>query len=147
MPQNKDKTADNALLTPDALHHLLPKSYFLLIFRNPTERILVGMYVVYLKEWFKVFEKDRFLIIKTEEYPQDIKTHVQRIFQFLGLNTLSDGEMEKIVKQSRKNVKKQAIGPMWQETRQILDDLYRSYNEELAELLADNKYLWKDDPK
>ncbi|KAK6171288.1 hypothetical protein SNE40_019511 [Patella caerulea] len=205
MPQNKDKTADNALLTPHALHHLLPKSYFLLIFRNPTERsysdylywdrnadkksaeifhhgvirsiklfedckkintlksclydkelhmsmpvrILVGMYVVYLKEWFKVFEKDRFLIIKNEEYSKDIKTHVQRIFQYLGLDTLSDEGMEKIAKQSRKNdqsMKKKAIGPMWQETRQILDDLYGSYNEELAEFLADNKYLWKDDP-
>ncbi|KAK6183682.1 hypothetical protein SNE40_011112 [Patella caerulea] len=206
MPQNKNKSADKALLTPDALHHLLPESYFLIIFRNPTERlysdyiyydrnadkktaenfhrgvvtsiklfeeckkiktlkgclydkelhmsmtvrILVSMYVVYLKEWLKVFEKDRFLIIKNEEYSKDIKTHIQRVFQYLGLDTLSDEEMEKIAKKSRKNVnfmKKKAIGPMWQETRQILDDLYRSYNEELAELLEDNEYLWKDDPK
>ncbi|XP_050392574.1 carbohydrate sulfotransferase 15 isoform X1 [Patella vulgata] len=208
MPQNKDKIADDALSTPDALHHLTPSSYFLLLLRNPTERmysdymfldlfrpvhnisaenfhhgviksikmfedckkiktlkgclydkqlhmdipvrIFVGMYVVYLKEWFEVFEKDRFLIFKNEEYSKDIKSHVQKVFQFLDLNTLSDEEMEKIVNQKRafdQSKTKKSTGPMWQETRQILDDLYRSYNEELAELLADNKYLWKDDSK
>ena len=34
-------------------------------------------------------------------------------------------------------------GPMWNETRQLLDAFYEPYNRQLAELLNDSRYLWK----
>lgn len=48
-------------------------------------RILIGLYGNYLLEWFDVFSTDQFLIIKTEEYKNDIAGHLRKVFKFLGL--------------------------------------------------------------
>lgn len=34
-------------------------------------------------------------------------------------------------------------GPMLPETRKLLDDLYRPFNEKLADLLDDQRFLWQ----
>ena len=57
--------------------------------------------------------------------------------------------MQKIIKQETANTgdnqNSQNIGPMLKETQTLLDDFYRPFNELLAELLHDDKYLWKDE--
>lgn len=45
-----------------------------------------------------------------------------------------------------KNQKKsqfKAVGAMWNVTRVILDNFYRPFNEEIAQLLDDDRFLWK----
>ncbi|ESP03823.1 hypothetical protein LOTGIDRAFT_156422 [Lottia gigantea] len=205
IPQNQGKTVEEALLTPHLIKHIAPKTLFILIFRNPTERlysdyifldlfrqqhnvssenfhhgvvesikmfedcqitrsmksclydkqlhkdipvrIFVGMYVVYLKEWLKVFNRGRFLIFRNEDYSKNIKQHVIHAFNFLDLKLPSDDEMEKISSRKRafdQSSKKKSTGPMLDKTRTILNSFYKKYNEELAVLLNNEKYLWKE---
>ena len=52
--------------------------------------------------------------------------------------------MEEIVKSEKKWVthRKDQAGEMYTETRKILQDLYGTYNVQLAGLLQDNSFTW-----
>ena len=45
------------------------------------------------------------------------------------------------------NKHKKPYKPMLPETQQLLREFYRPYNEELAQMLNDQKYLWEDTQK
>lgn len=49
-------------------------------------RLHVGLYSVYLKDWFKVFPRNQFLVIRTEDYKINISSTLQRIYKHLGLS-------------------------------------------------------------
>ena len=56
---------------------------------------------------------------------------------------LSDQKMDKITKMDRSNTKgprKEAIGSMKDETRNLLYEFYKPFNEELARLLHDQRF-------
>ena len=56
---------------------------------------------------------------------------------------LSDQKMDKITKMDRSNTKgpgKEAIGSMKDETRKLLYEFYKPFNEELARLLHDQRF-------
>ncbi|KAK7469480.1 hypothetical protein BaRGS_00036501, partial [Batillaria attramentaria] len=40
---------------------------------------------VYIKEWFAVFPRNRFLFMRTESYIENVKQHLQTVFKFLEL--------------------------------------------------------------
>lgn len=64
---------------------------------------------------------------------------------FVGEITPSEEEM--IMTSPRSNVRKEEdrkLGGMHEETRQLLTDFYSTYNEELAVMLGDTKFLWQD---
>ena len=50
--------------------------------------------------------------------------------------------------ENMKNYGKENVGKrgkaMLEETKLILDEFFKPYNEKLAELLGDNKYLWNE---
>ena len=53
--------------------------------------------------------------------------------------------MQKVAERKRvyqRSAKERAVGDMLPSTRQILTDFYRQYNEELADMLGDKRYLW-----
>ena len=44
-----------------------------------------------------------------------------------------------------KNVQKKVKPePMWEKTREILNQFYGAYNQKLASMLNDDSFLWKD---
>ena len=47
------------------------------------------MYELLLSEWFSVYPKDQFFILRTEDYVNTIYDTVNMIFQFLGAGKLS----------------------------------------------------------
>jgi len=52
-----------------------------------------------------------------------------------------------LIETNRSNARKpqdKVLGDMRQDTRQVLTEFYRTYNEELATVLKDQKYLWMD---
>ena len=68
-------------------------------------------------------------------------------YLLLSLDYLSDEVSMHIRKHDAVNTRKDStnhIGPMLPETRQLLLDFYAPFNQELAELLNDDKYLWND---
>lgn len=58
---------------------------------------------------------------------------------------LQEIDLDRIAKISKANKTKlkKKQGPMHKRTKDILDKFYRPYNEELARLLNDSRFLWK----
>ncbi|XP_025094825.1 carbohydrate sulfotransferase 15-like [Pomacea canaliculata] len=196
IPQNKGLT-EPAILTPHLMRHLYRDPKFIIILRNPTERLYsdylflgygwspekfrddvpraidmmqrclkvnstrqcvfsnhtyvempmrlhIGMYSVFMKEWLAVFPRSSFHILRTEDFAQNMTLHLRLIYKFLGLEPLTDQQIEKIASMTRKHeteIKKE-VEDMYPETRAQLDQFYAGYKEELATMLDDRSFLW-----
>lgn len=109
-------------------------------------RIHVSIYSVYLREWLKVFPRRQIFIIRSEDYSHNITSHLKQLFHFLDVVDLKGRDITMISKRARvyETGKKKKMGPMLNRTRQLLDEFFQPFNEELVDILNDTKYLWKD---
>lgn len=92
-----------------------------------------GFYVEQLTVWFKLFSKNQILIISSEELASNTKNVMNDIFQFLNLPEYEIPNTEKV------NVSK--YSKMNPETRKILIDFFKPYNEQLYKFL-NRKFDW-----
>jgi len=92
-----------------------------------------GFYVEQLPVWFELFSKNQILIISSEELASNTKNVVNDIFQFLNLPEFEIPNIEKV------NVSK--YPKMNPETRKILIDFFKPYNEQLYKFL-NRKFDW-----
>ena len=46
-------------------------------------RILEGMYSVFLEDWFRIFTRDQVLVLRNEDYSEDVEGHIIKVFNFL----------------------------------------------------------------
>lgn len=110
-------------------------------------RLRLGLYSVFLQEWLSVFSRDQVLVIRLEDYSvQPLKT-ISRVYKFLGLKSLSKEEAEDLLAKPVANSRREQdrkIGRMLPETRALLTSYYHKYNVQLAKLLDDDSFLWKD---
>nr|KAG5693862.1 hypothetical protein BaRGS_009918 [Batillaria attramentaria] len=69
---------------------------------NLPMRLHIGMYSVFMKEWLAVFPRDRFYILRTEDYQANMKEHLRRIYKFLdvGIRSTQNNNAKKPVKLS-----------------------------------------------
>ncbi|KAL8607105.1 hypothetical protein ACOMHN_008691 [Nucella lapillus] len=113
---------------------------------NLPMRLHIGMYSVFLREWLSVFARSSFYIFRTEDYTTNMTTHLANIFNFLDVATLPEQTMQEIVGADKKHETKakKRVADMYPETRAILQKFYDRYNEELAVLLNDPRFLWMD---
>ena len=60
------------------------------------------------------------------------------------LGPVSPLKMQRILKLNKKNVsaKKRKTGPMLMTTKTILDNFYQPYNQDMADLMKDQRYLF-----
>ncbi|MBO9997408.1 MAG: tetratricopeptide repeat protein [Cyanobacteria bacterium SID2] len=94
----------------------------------PSNYIARGMYVEFLKHWFKIFSREQFLILDSEAFYRNPSQTLCEVHEFLGLEP-----------QPLSNYKKYNAGsysPVDAETRQYLRDFYEPYNRELEDLLG-----------
>ena len=92
-----------------------------------------GFYVEQLLPWFELFPKNQILIISSEELASNTKNVMSEIFKFLNLPDYKIPNIEKV------NVSKYSkINP---DTRKILIDFFKPYNEQLFKFL-DRKFDW-----
>ncbi|XP_067676198.1 carbohydrate sulfotransferase 15-like [Haliotis asinina] len=183
------------VLTPHLMRHLYRDPKFILIFRNPTDRlysdymmqggrssahfhkavsediqveencmknhtveqclysldiakrlrtrIFLGCYSVFMREWLKVFPREQFLILRTEDHDQDPKAQLTKVFNYLNLN-YTEESMFSIANMphQRINQKKIRKGPILNKTRVLLDNFYSRYKKDLADILQDKRFLW-----
>ena len=87
-----------------------------------------GLYAEQLKVWFSEFPKDSVKIIKSEEFAENTQDVMKDLFQFLDLPEYCLSNIEK------KNVTK--YPPMKKETREKLEEFFRSHNKELYNMLG-----------
>ena len=113
---------------------------------NGANRVRFSIYVIYIMKWLEVFPRKCFLFVKTEEYNQNpIKVLTDDIFPFLELETLSASaltDLHSVQKRGHVNKTKQMKFPMLPQTRQLLQDFYKPYNEQLVSLLNDTRFRW-----
>ena len=111
---------------------------------NHSGEFRTGMYAMFLKDWLDVFPRQHFLFIRTEDYgAAKLETLNNHVYPFLGIPPASGQDLVRIEKM--KAVFKQKYEPMLNETRDLLQEFYQPYNRMLAELLQDDKWLWKSD--
>jgi len=92
-----------------------------------------GFYVEQLPVWFELFSKNQILIISSEDLASNTKKSMNDIFQFLNLPKYEIPNIEKV------NVSK--YSKMNPETRKILIDFFKPYNEQLYKFL-NRKFDW-----
>jgi hypothetical protein len=92
-----------------------------------------GFYVEQLLSWFELFPKNQILIISSEELASNTKNVMSEIFKFLNLPEYEIPNIEKV------NVSK--YSKMNPDTRKMLIDFFKPYNEQLFKFL-DRKFDW-----
>ncbi|KAK2142572.1 hypothetical protein LSH36_939g00037 [Paralvinella palmiformis] len=107
-------------------------------------RIKVGMYSVYLRDWYRAFPRQQIHVLRTEDYAASPETELKKIFNFLDLDPLEKSVYEKIRKMSKMNDQRSRTSgiEMLPETETMLRDFYSRFNRDLATLLNNSNYLW-----
>jgi ankyrin repeat protein len=106
------------------------------------------LYSLFLEKWLEHFPIDQFLVLRLEDYHQDPKAYMQRIFAFLGLDDATAAELpvnwDKILTNvhfnANKNVHKEAI---LEATETALRAFYAPYNRLLAKMLNNTNFEWE----
>tara|TARA_B110000196_G_C21153068_1_gene671060 strand:+ start:2295 stop:3269 length:975 start_codon:yes stop_codon:yes gene_type:complete len=94
---------------------------------------LQGLYYNDLNQWMKVFPKNQFLIINSEEFFKNPSKNFNEIFKFLEISQIKNKKYVQF-----------HLGkylPMNQETREQLIKFYKPYNEKLYNLIGE-KFDW-----
>ncbi|PIK54775.1 putative carbohydrate sulfotransferase 15 [Apostichopus japonicus] len=105
-------------------------------------RLQVGMYSVHIREWMKRFPPEQILVLRTEEWARQPTLELQKVYKFLNLTEISSDAIESFTSKGRKNQRKpnnQRVGEMLPETRTLLNSFYQPFNEDLANVLKDDK--------
>jgi len=92
-----------------------------------------GLYAAQLEPWFKTFPSNQILTVSSEELSKNTQNTLKQIFQFLEIpnSTISD--------LTKQNVRK--VPPMKDETRKLLIEYYKPYNEKLYKLV-NKRFDW-----
>lgn len=49
-------------------------------------RFVEGMYSVFLEDWLRIFSRDQIMVMRNEDYHEDVEGHIMEIFRFLGVS-------------------------------------------------------------
>eukprot|EP00199_Chlamydomonas_sp_CCMP681_P002227 CAMPEP_0119102214 /NCGR_PEP_ID=MMETSP1180-20130426/1033_1 /TAXON_ID=3052 ORGANISM="Chlamydomonas cf sp, Strain CCMP681" /NCGR_SAMPLE_ID=MMETSP1180 /ASSEMBLY_ACC=CAM_ASM_000741 /LENGTH=399 /DNA_ID=CAMNT_0007086459 /DNA_START=16 /DNA_END=1215 /DNA_ORIENTATION=- len=118
---------------------------FTCVKRYEPQQLVKGMYSQFVEAWTKPFPRDQLLFLRNEDYQSAAKEHLQAVIKFLGVRDLTEDEWLKMLGVKRTNAQSSRYPKMLPETAALLKEFYRPYNEKLAQLLADDRYLWKDE--
>jgi len=88
---------------------------------------LQGLYYNNLSKWMKIFPRKQFLIINSEEFFKDPPKNFNEVYEFLGLPQFN-------YRYVHYNLGK--YPPMKDETRRLLIEYYKPYNEKLYKLIG-----------
>lgn len=112
-----------------------------------THQTFVGLYYVHIAKWLQFYPRENFLFLRIDDM-SDPYNLMSKITNFLGISPVSKDNAEHwFAKKAHEQV---AFGSdsrkhqMREDTRELLENLYRPYNKMLAELLGDDRFLFED---
>ncbi|XP_076834843.1 carbohydrate sulfotransferase 15 [Brachyhypopomus gauderio] len=108
-------------------------------------RLQVGLYVVYLLDWLSVFSPEQILVLRLEDHAANRNHTIHRVLSFLHLEPLTQQKEADITRSPASNARNPAnrnLGPMLPITKEILQNFYGPFNQQLAVLLDDSSFLW-----
>ena len=107
-----------------------------------------SIYYVTLKEWLKLIPFDKFLFLRTEDLASDPVSTAQEIFKFLELDELEPNELQTTLAELGRSNEQEYIHEgnltITPKAKHILNEFLEPFNQELAKLLHDDKFLWRD---
>eukprot|EP00079_Xenopus_tropicalis_P037343 XP_017951114.1 PREDICTED: carbohydrate sulfotransferase 15 [Xenopus tropicalis] len=109
-------------------------------------RLQVGLYVVFLWDWLSLYNMEQFLVLRLEDYSLRVLHSMRRVFSFLELEPLREEQEATITQSPASNSRRPedcSLGPMYPQTKQLLRNFYRPYNQRLSQLLRDDAFLWE----
>ncbi len=120
-------------------------------------RISIGLYVLYLEKWLESYSLDRFLFVRLEDYSSNPQQYMFDVFAFLDLPVdLTNLQWDSILFKKHANEHRIGRSEMREETRQLLHEFHKPYNELFVEFLTNgyrasnhntynySKFLWED---
>lgn len=107
-------------------------------------RLTIGLYAVHIKKWLQFYPQENFLFIKMEDISKYPFGTVSNITRFLNLIPASQEFVDEKIDKPQNILASSSISAMEQRTKNLLDKFYRPFNEELAKMLNDDRFLWKD---
>ena len=98
-----------------------------------------SLYYYHLIPWLGIIPRERFLFLRTEDLACDPSLTMSKVWQFLNIHDLPETESKS------SNVNQVVKGlTMPPHTKTLLDAFFQPYNELLAHLLSDTRYLWNE---
>lgn len=102
-----------------------------------------GLYFLFLKDWLSVFPRENFLFLRSEDYNVDkLKIMNDEVYPFLGLPKVEGKQADRV--ENMPNAFQVTYDPMLPETREILHNFYQPYNDQLAVLLGEDRWSWRE---
>ncbi|KAL8560978.1 hypothetical protein ACOMHN_061192 [Nucella lapillus] len=122
-------------------------AYNMSVYKESMVRLVEGMYPVFMADWLRVWPRHNILLLRYEDYGGHEGERLTEIFQFLGLAPLDSEDMEELLRFDAVNSgseEYEKLGPMLEETRVALNDFYQPFVQQFAQLVGDDRFLWKD---
>ena len=111
-------------------------------------RLGISLYYYHVVRWLSIFERKQLMFMRMEDLSNDPYTTLSSVWRFIDLKPIPPNHFKTNVKANANtwivSKKNKENFKMWPETRQLLDAFFAPYNNLLAILLNDNKYLWKE---
>ncbi|KAK3770225.1 hypothetical protein RRG08_064335 [Elysia crispata] len=101
-------------------------------------RLQEGMYSVFLKDWIRVFPKRQILLVSFEHYIKYKVETVSAVWSFLELEPAPEKTLDKLRKKAPVNNQNnvyETVGDMLPETRSLLEQFYKPFQEELLDMI------------
>ncbi|XP_070184115.1 uncharacterized protein [Littorina saxatilis] len=127
-------------------HSIRQCAYNYTIYDDVVIRLVEGMYPIFMADWLRIWPREQMLILRNEDYGMDLEGTVQTAFDFLDVDKLNGTDLATVVEHQLSNVgsEYEKLGPMLPETVKILDEFYQPFVHKFAEILRDDRLLWKD---
>ncbi|XP_025108548.1 carbohydrate sulfotransferase 15-like isoform X2 [Pomacea canaliculata] len=116
------------------------------LFESTGVRLVGGMYSIFLEDWLRIFPRSHIYVMRYEDYATDMLTEINKIYAFLHLAKLNGTVMKGVLDdvKLKAGILYEKVGPMMPETMDILNDFYEPFMENLADILQDERFLWRD---
>ena len=109
------------------------------------DQIIRGMYALFLEQWLRYFPKGVIKVVRSEAYFNDPMAVMVETFGFLGLKMPRGDDLHKIKKVGNSQKSSTTGKPMLKEAEDLLKAFYAPWNQRLAKLLDDDRFLWLDE--
>nr|KAG5708484.1 hypothetical protein BaRGS_026211 [Batillaria attramentaria] len=116
------------------------------LYQDAKVRLVEGMYPVFMADWLRIWPKEQMLILRYEDYSQNMESVLRRVFDFLDLAPLNRTQWGVVLAQEKYNIGEmyEKVGKMLPETKLILDQFYQPFIYQFAEIMNDSRFLWAD---
>ena len=121
----------------------------LLSYQNPFcfTSLRTSMYYFHLLVWFKYYPRENFYFVELEDLKRNPSQIMNEIADFLDIPHFKSGTFDDLMSHPSNvfatRFSEVKVLPMLPETKTVLEKFFKPFNQALARLLEDERYLWK----